>query len=175
MVCFRYKKLLIIATIICISTYFAVPRVQTRLTGITDPNDSARFRIISWQRTFRIIKDHPYFGVGFNTFRYAQNKYSFLNPEELYDNSGSGSDSSMLLVVATTGIIGSFVICNYVFYPVYKSLVSRKEFYVLIIAINLGIFVESQFVNSLFFPQILFYGVLLISVIFLVLNRHFSF
>ncbi|KKU57329.1 MAG: hypothetical protein UX79_C0014G0002 [candidate division WWE3 bacterium GW2011_GWB1_47_11] len=46
----RYRWMLLAALLIAFLAYFAVPRVQTRITGATDPADSARFRLISWKR-----------------------------------------------------------------------------------------------------------------------------
>lgn len=147
---FKNRKIIFIALVLAFLTYFAVPRVQTRITGTTDPADSAAFRLVSWSNAFEIIKDNVFLGVGFNTYRYAQKDYSFFEVGSLGGNSGSGADSSLMLVFATTGILGFLFFTAYFLSPIleFKSAT--------LIAIFLGLFLHSQFVNSLFYPQILF-------------------
>ena len=107
---FKSRKLLFLMAALFFGSYFLVPRVQTRLAGITDPADSASLRLVSWQRTLEIIKEHPLTGVGFNAFRYAQEREGFFRDErgvpQLSGHAGAGSDSSLLLVWATTGVFG---------------------------------------------------------------------
>ncbi|MFC1622168.1 O-antigen ligase family protein, partial [Patescibacteria group bacterium] len=123
---------------------------QTRIAGITDPADSASFRLISWKNTWEIAKDNLLFGVGFNAFKFAQEEHGFLTPDSARKYSATGSDSSLLLVLATTGILGLSVFLFGMFYPVF----AKRSLFLLIVTMSL--FLESQFINSLFFPQILF-------------------
>ena len=112
----RSRKLLFLSLIVGFLAYFMIPRIQTRVAGITDPDDSAKLRFVSWERTFTIAKDHLLLGVGFNNFRSTQEDYGFFDyniPEG--GRAGAGSDSSLLLILATTGLIG-FVLYT-VFYP----------------------------------------------------------
>ncbi len=106
----KSRKLLFLVALVSFSAYFFVPRVQTRITGITDPADSASKRLESWERTWEIIKEYPVLGVGFNAFRYAQERAGYFRTERGVPiesgHSGAGSDSSILLVWATTGVIG---------------------------------------------------------------------
>ena len=154
---FRARWLLGLALVVAFCAYFFVPRVQTRLSGITDPADSAHFRLISWQRTFEIIKDNPILGVGFNGFRYAQREkgyFSFANP--IGGHAGAGSDSSFLLVWAMTGIFGLTA-----FFWLMFSLTAtawrtkNRPFSLAFLAIIAGLTVESTFINSIFYPPIL--------------------
>lgn len=149
----RVRWLLVVAGVLAFLTYFAVPRVQTRISGITDPADSAAFRLVSWGNTLEIAEDNLFLGTGFNTFRYFQKQYGFFNVGEIGGHSGSGSDSSMLLVLATTGIMGFVLFVGSYFYTSLKFLRKRK---IVFLAIFAGLFLHSQFVNSLFYPQIMF-------------------
>ena len=106
---FKSRVLLISAFFVAFLAYFAVPRVQTRLSGITDPADSASLRLDSWGNTVKIIKDNFWIGTGFNTYRYVQRDYGFLTPDNENVHSGAGSDSSLLFVFATTGVFGFLV------------------------------------------------------------------
>jgi O-antigen ligase len=148
----KSPKILLTALLIAFCAYFATPRIQTRLAGITDPADSAHFRFISWQNTWDIAKDNLPLGVGFNAFRYAQMDYGIFEVGEYGGHSGAGSDSSLLLVLATTGIVGFLLFATGLLYAThtYTPL--------------LGLLIHSQFVNSLFYPPILLLWLILIVI-----------
>lgn len=152
---FRYRLLLISAFLIAFLAYFAVPRVQTRLSGITDPADSAAFRLVSWENSTEIIKDNFVIGVGFNAYRYAQLDYGFFEVNSTGGNSGAGSDSSFLFVLATTGIFGFLAFASSYFAKALKSL-HENPYNLVILSVFAGIFLQSQFINALFYPQIMF-------------------
>lgn len=149
---FKARWMVILALFAAFLTYYTVPRVQTRISGITDPADSAAFRLVSWKNTLDIAKDNLVLGVGFNTFRYAQKGYGYFDAGTLGGHSGGGSDSSLLLVLATTGIIGIVMFLS-VFY---SSIFINRDWRLVWIAILAGLVLHSQFVNSLFFPAIMF-------------------
>ena len=96
---FKYRKLLFLAFLIAFLAYFAVPRIQTRISGATDPSDSAYFRFISWGHALEIAKDNLLLGVGYDTYRYYQKDYGFFEIGETGGHSGSGVDSSLLAFV----------------------------------------------------------------------------
>lgn len=147
---FKDARLLMLAAFIAFSAYFFVPRVQTRISGVTDPADSAQFRFISWQNSVEIIKDNWIYGVGFNSYRYAQRDYGFFGDLSYGGNSGAGTDSSLLFVLATTGVVGlAIYILSFSYLMFYKL-------DILNIALGTSLLIESQFINSLFYPQILF-------------------
>ena len=145
----RSRLLILVSLIIAFSVYFAIPRIQTRLAGVTDPADSAHFRLISWKNTLDIAQDNLFLGVGFNSFKKSQIEYGFLTPDSEKEHSATGADSSFLLVLATTGIVGLLVFLIAYFYPISGG-------NLLIISSLLGLLIHAQFVNSLFYPQILF-------------------
>jgi len=147
---FRSKWLVALSLLIAFSAYFAIPRIQTRLVGITDPADSAQFRLVSWSNTLDIAKDNLFLGVGYNAFKKAQVDYGYLTPDTIKEHSADGSDSSLLLVLATTGILGLIVFIGGLVFPI----VNTKNLYSIVVIIPL--ILESNFVNSLFYPQILF-------------------
>jgi O-antigen ligase len=156
---FRYRWLLLASLLLGFSAYFFVPRVQTRLSGATDPADSAHFRIISWNNTWTIAKDNLLTGVGFNAFRYSQRDYGFLDVDNFNKHSGAGSDSSLLFVLVTTGVFGLVVfLCG--FTEIFKTSGDNR---LLLLAVVGGLFLHSLFVNSLFFPQIMFLWLILLT------------
>lgn len=145
----KSKAFLGLALLIAFLTYFAVPRIQTRITGITDPSDSAHFRLISWKNTLEIAQDNYFLGVGFNSFKKAQIDYGFLSPDEQKEHSATGSDSSFLLIMATTGILGLVLFCLGYFYPLLNG-------NLLAFMIFIPLFFQAQFINAVFYPPILF-------------------
>jgi len=147
---FRSKALILTFVIIAFAAYFAVPRIQTRIAGITDPADSAQFRFISWSNTLDIARDNMLLGVGFNTFRYIQQDYGITDYDTADSHGASGADSSLLFILATTGIFGLMFYLSALFYSFFDS----KNF--VIKSIILGLLLNSLFINSLFYPQILF-------------------
>ncbi|MBU0534924.1 MAG: O-antigen ligase family protein [Patescibacteria group bacterium] len=153
---FRSKMLLITAFLMSFMVYFAVPRIQTRISGITDPADSASLRIASWKNAYKIIKDNFWVGTGFNTYRYVQKQYGFLTPDSENIRSGAGSDSSLLFVFATTGILGFVFYLSSYTYCLVGGFRKRNIKELVVFSVMLGLLVESLFINSLFYPQILF-------------------
>lgn len=153
---FKNKYLFVAALVVAFLAYFAVPRVQTRISGITDPADSASLRLVSWKDTWQIAKDNLTFGVGYNTFRYVQFKYGFLDPDTFDVHSGAGSDSSLLFVLATTGVIGLIFYLTALAFPLADAFVRRYDDWLLIVSLIGGLLIESLFINSLFYPQIIF-------------------
>ena len=154
---YKSKLLLLTFFIVSFSTYFAVPRIQTRISGITDPSDSAHFRLISWGNTLDIAKDNLFLGVGFNTFRYAQRELGLLSYGEVKSHGASSSDSSLLFVLATTGILG------FLFYLGGFVHVFFKTKHLMIKTLIFGLLVNSFFINSLFYPQIMFLWIVIVT------------
>lgn len=159
---FRNRFLLIFAILLAFSAYFAVPRVQTRLAGITDPSDSAHFRLISWRNTLEIAGDNLILGTGYNTFRYAQVERGFFDAGTYGGHSGAGSDSSFLLILATTGVLGFVLFAVAYFSPAFYILLRSRGIGILLLAVLSGIFIQSQFINAVFFPQLMFLWIMLL-------------
>ncbi len=152
----KYRVLLAVFLAMCFLVYFAVPRVQTRLSGITDPADSAHFRLESWGNAVLVAKSDPVFGVGFNSYRYAQKELGFFSAGETGGNSGAGADSSMLFILATTGIVGLVLFFSGYVVAIIYAYRNRKLGGVIGFSILVALFFESVFINSIFYPQLLF-------------------
>ncbi len=162
----KKKTLLLVSLAIAGLAIFAVPRIQMRISGTTDPQDSASFRLISWQNTWKVIQDNWVFGIGYNAFRYAQRDYGFLDNNASSSRSGAGSDSSLLLVWATSGIFG---LCFFVCFLISVSLRAVKHSDLATVGLVTALLVDSLFINSLFYPQII-----IMSLIFLTSESVFA-
>ncbi|GAI81903.1 unnamed protein product, partial [marine sediment metagenome] len=114
-------------------------------------------RFGSWQQALIIFRDHPLLGVGFNTYRYAQRNYGFLDQEKWQtSHAEAGVDSSLLFVLATTGIIG-FLVYSWLGSSVIRlslSVVNAKIGLVVLASVA-ALVCHSFFLNSLFYSWIL--------------------
>lgn len=116
-------------------------------------------RIHSWKTAIIIFSKHPVLGVGFNNYRYAQNKYGFLtDPKWQISHAGAGADSSLLFVAATTGIVGLGFYIKYL-----KSLYDLRSNNLDLQVALVATLTHGIFLNSLFYPAILVWIGLLAS------------
>lgn len=154
----KAPRVLIISIAVFIFAFAGIRQVRSRIIGALTIDETASARIESWQNAASIFRQNALLGVGFNTYRYAQASFGFFS----FDNpsgghSGAGSDSSILLVAATTGIIGFglylYLLIN--MFRVFKYKARSNPLHLGMLSAFLGIIVDSQFVNSLFFPQVM--------------------
>ena len=156
----KSPKLLLASLIVFTLTFFSISQVRSRVVGAFEVDETAQARLQSWQNALTIFKNNLVFGVGFNTYRFAQEKYGlFREDNPLGGHSGAGSDSSILLVAATTGLVG---LAAYIFllasiFKILKNKIRTSYLHLAVFASFCAILVHSQFVNSLFFPQIMLF------------------
>jgi O-antigen ligase len=157
------RRLLLLGILVAIVLSLLFPRSIERIQGGFNIDESARLRFQSWERTLTIARDYPVLGVGYNAYRYAQERYSFIQEGEYY-HSSSGSDSSALSVLVTTGTVGLLSFLFFIGAAILKSiktyyratLPSIKKYMALASgAILVGLIFHSVFVNSLFYPPIM--------------------
>ncbi len=157
-------KMLPLAVGVFLLAYLMVPRVQTRIAGGVDPDDSARARIVSWSRTIAVIKNHPLTGVGFNSLRYENAKRGYFDKSNPWGGrSGSGSDSGLLFVWATTGLGGVLAFALFLAHGIFLSFQSywrhrasiEGVFFLGSGVCLLALLVQSNFINSLFYPWLM--------------------
>ena len=154
----KSPKLFIAILFLFVVAFSQITQVRARIAGALTLDETSKARLESWQKGLTIFKDNLLFGVGFNTYRFAQAKYGFFSPDEPQGgHSGAGSDSSIILVAATTGIIGLFFYLFFLFriLRVFIKKSTQDPWHLASLSIFLALLVHSQFVNSLFFPQIM--------------------
>ncbi len=95
-------------------------------------------RFGNYIQTFEIIKKNPLFGVGFNNICLAKDG-------NFKSHSCSGADSSILFLLATTGIAG-FISFLHLVYEIWKN--TGVEFRIF----GATVLIHSLFSNSLFYP-----------------------
>jgi len=116
--------------------------------------NSIAAKISNYKETLKIFKASPVLGIGFNNMCLARQIY--IGPESFSSHACSGSDSSLLLILATTGVSGFFVFCDLVF-NIWKR--ASGVFKSSLIAL----FVHSLFSNSMFYPWIMGYLIILLA------------
>lgn len=148
----KYTVAFLFLTLI-VGTLFFVFSTQTKDVNSIFRSASTEARIGSARNALRIFIDHPIIGVGFNAYRYAQYRYHFMPGNPIQEDHGaSGADSSLLLVLATSGIVGFIIFCIFLLghFQVLKKQKNRLG-----LATFLAFFVGSFFVNGLFYPLLL--------------------
>jgi hypothetical protein len=108
---------------------------------------SIRQRAQNWQQGLQIVKQEPFFGVGFNTLRYWQKNSGSLGQDWQSSHAAAGLDSSLLFVFAVSGIVGL---------TAYIYLLQRMWSLSLPVKASLSaLLIHSLFNNSLFYPWIM--------------------
>lgn len=167
----KSRKLLIAIIIISIIGIATSDRAQQRLSEFStsiysiifnsneNPDPTARLRIKNWEQTWELIKQKPLLGHGYNTLTYTKLRAGYIKEES--NHSASGSDSSLLTILVTTGVIGLLTFLALLinlFQTAIKTYSNKKParaFALGYIASLTAILIHSNFVNSLLFPQIL--------------------
>lgn len=152
------KKILVVPTIIIIFLCVLL-FANTKIEGLNPfRTASTSARIESINIATQIIKDHPFFGVGFNAYRYAQIRYNFR--QEITPNpthADSGTDNSFLFILATSGALGLSAYL-YFLYSLFKSVYVKKSFLRnTFLASLIAWMVGSLFINGLFYPEMMFW------------------
>lgn len=109
-------------------------------------------RLQNYVETAGIAAKSPLFGVGFNNLCYFKGN--------VVSHSCSGSDSSLLLILATTGVVG-LIMFIYSLIIFFRSL-KRSIYFDILAASLIALFIHSLFVNSLFYPSIMAFFAFLI-------------
>lgn len=154
----KAPKLIVLTLLFFLTSVLVNTHFRERIVGAATLDETAQARVESWQKALTIFKNNFLFGTGFNTYRFVQSKqgnFAYDNPQG--GHSGSGTDSSILLVAATTGIFGLSFFLLLIFTILDITSRSLRTSYLGLASFSslLAILVHSQFVNSFFFPQIM--------------------
>lgn len=152
----RSFKLGIFAVILFLILLFGFFTYQK---GVAEPKgvnrtESAQFRLNTWQQGWKLFSSHPILGVGFNAYKFALKEYRLADTQFLNTHGASTNDSSLLYIAATTGIIG---LISYLLF-LFSLLKTGKP---ILTAGLIGLITQSFFANTLFYPFLLIWVVLL--------------
>ena len=119
---------------------------------------SAIARIDNYSEAIAIYKTSPLFGVGYNNLCLA--KEETTGNLNLTSHACSGSDSSILFLLATTGTVGLIVFSQAIYFA--SKAIDRKKV-AFILPSALALFTHSIFSNSLVYPWVMGYFALLVA------------
>ncbi len=128
-----------------------------------DRAQSAQFRLNAWQQGSALFQQAPVLGVGYNSYRYALQSYHLAGADFLRTHGSSTNDSSLLFVASTTGVIG---LTSYLFFLVtllkfaWQKYLQKNIWGIVCIAGVSGVLIQSFFANTLFYPFILIWIIL---------------
>lgn len=157
------KRLLRFATPVLVLVLAFLPRIIELLAaygkaGLSD--NSALARLVAWGRAFAVFLEHPWFGIGFNTYAFVQQRRGF----EVMNNSSYSVEGGLLFVAVMTGIVGLAAYCLMIGLVwkrcrrIWRDVGQSPEVRGLAIgavAATVGVMVHSLFVNSLLVPFIM--------------------
>ncbi len=161
----RSRILLISLIVVALIGVGVSDRLQSRLdelmvsatslvsgTSQTVLDPTAQLRVDSWREALRIWGKNPIFGTGYGTYA----AYQTFSDEE--SHAATGSDSSLLNIGATTGVVGLGVFLLFLINLAHVAWSTRRD----IVSLGLltggsGFLIHAVFVNSLFFPPLLLY------------------
>lgn len=141
---------------ICLLVFQVYIRAVNQII-VLDRIQTASLRLATWQQGLEIFWRNPVLGAGFGSYQMAIKTYNLGTKEFLESHGSTTNDSSLLYVAATTGIVGLFM---YALFLISLVKVQQSKKQILVPAI-LGLMVHSVFVNSLFYPFILIWTVLM--------------
>jgi O-antigen ligase len=136
-------KVFVIAALALAIALPLLPKSTGEGTKLSREN-SIYARINNWKESISIWQKSPIFGVGYNTYRYVRTGVTAQS------HSGAGADSSILFVLATTGVVG---LLTYLYLLLTMARLGKNN--PTFLAIMAGVFVHSWFNNTLFYPFVL--------------------
>lgn len=120
-------------------------------------------RIDNWRQSISLIRSSPVFGYGFNYTPYIPE--SNLADSGTYSRAGGGIDNSFLLLAVMTGIPGLLLYVWFHFGITRVAFRKGNGISVLFLASQSAIAIHSIFVNSQFYPWILFWYAILAGLV----------
>lgn len=156
----KSRKLLFAMMLAGVLAFVFIPRVQTRVIGAIQLDETTRLRLQDYSKTWKIVKDNPVLGVGFNTFRYIQEDYGYFRDDRGVNqpggHAGAGADNSFLFLWATTGI-GGLLAYLWLLWGQFRLGWERRQNWagLALAASVVTVVAHTQFVNALFYPWIM--------------------
>lgn len=172
---FFQKKLMGIALITFAIFIFVILSLTLKTSEGTNMfrTVSSLNRFDSGREAIAIFSSQPIFGVGFNAYRYSVQKMQSKLPVGrnaigLEQHGNSSTDTSLLFVLATTGVIGLSAYL-YLLYSILKYslvIVRKKNVWGLYVFCSIAsLLVGSLFVNSLFYSLIMYWFWIILGLI----------
>jgi O-antigen ligase len=157
------KRMARFGAVIAVLGLVALPRLIEMLVdysriGVTDA--SALARVISWQRAIVTFLESPWFGVGFNTYGYVQERRGF----ERFGAGAYSAEGGLLFIAVMTGIVGVAVFIAMLWFVLRRcrrgwtdarTTPDDRALLIGTAAATVAMLVHSLFANSLLLPFVL--------------------
>ena len=126
--------------------------------GVSD--GSAMARVEAWRRAIITFVEHPWFGIGFNTYGYVQERMGFPRASA----ASYSTEGGLLFIAVMTGVVGLVVYLVMLWLVLRRcrrgwrdprSTPSERSMFVGTAAATIAILVQSVFVNSLLVPFVM--------------------
>lgn len=158
----KTAQIVVFLTAALLVNFYAYTQLISKPRNI-DRTVSATSRLNTWQEGFEIFTKYPILGVGFNTYPYALQKLKLATPESEKNRGSSSNDSSLLLVLATTGVVG-FIFYLWFIIELFKIGFKMPKPWAKALTVGIGgLLVASIFNNVLFYPPVLAWIILTLS------------
>lgn len=166
----KSSKLFLLTLIlsIVIVLNFSIYQKTTAEPRNIDRTKSAQARLGTWEQGYNMFLQNPILGTGFNSYRFALEKYHLSNNEFLTERGSTSNDSSLLFVLATTGVIGFILYITFLIYLLILSFINHQKniiYGTILFSGLLGLILQSFFINNLFYPWILIWIFLIIPLL----------
>ncbi len=152
-------KGLLLTGVILLAVVFFLPK------GVGEGERLGRTRSVyakltNYTETIQIFQKSPVFGVGFNNICLA--KQVFLKDINTASHACGGSDSSLLLVLATTGIVGAIAFLRLI--GAMAMGVKKNTGGIVFLGCLAALLIHSLFANSLFYPWVMGWMAVLLGI-----------
>ncbi len=177
----RSKKLLIAAIVLGCLTVAFTPRLWERTTDMIDGlvtlskpyleqnlDPTSQLRILDWERSVALWQKEPFLGVGYNLLSNAKLEANYLHDQE--SHTASGSDSSLLTILITTGVIGLATFLCFLLSLLITSIQAiqlKVPEAVGYLGFLIALITHSFFVNSMLYPYITYTFAVVTGYVFL--------
>jgi O-antigen ligase len=172
------KRLLRWIFAIAVLVVTALPKLLTFAAayGKFSTSGSAAARVVSWLQALRVFRDHPFFGIGFNTFGFVQERYGYTR----FGAAAYSSDGGLLFIAVLTGIVGVSIYIWLLWAIVRRCraiwrdpdvAAGHRGLAIGTAAVIVGLCVDSLFVNSLLTTFVMELFWILCALTFPIMNR----
>ncbi len=155
--------------ITCLLIVMGVMLLGNRGIGTLLHDPTVAVRIAAYKATWRnLVEPNIAIGVGYNAYQFAAKDAGLISDFSLH--SRAGSDSSVLTLLVTTGIIGTALFFAPIFIAVtfhVRRFFQAQNYYSLcFLFATIVLLVHSQFTNSLLYPHLLMTYIFLVAISF---------
>ena len=153
--------IVIVSICIIMMKFMDIKVFERVLNSASDQSTIARFR--SWEQGIEIIKDNPIIGIGYNLLGiYNENIMGISRG----DSTAFGNDSSIVQIVITTGVMGSFLFVGGSYLHIkflFKRFIESEEI-IALISVIFSALICCNFNNLLFYILWLFVFLIITNV-----------